>query len=120
MEKEFSKVLSTLGVSTDITMDALSIAEKKILGIERWIMAGCKRLVIEEPLSGLDAKGQQLLLRYFALLRDRDIRLVFIFFNISPLQNICDITHICDHGKIIHTLQNNTQVNIEELLADSL
>ena len=120
LEKEFSKVLSTLGVSTDITMDALSIAEKKILGIERWIMAGCKRLVIEEPLSGLDAKGQQLLLRYFALLRDRDIRLVFIFFNISPLQIICDITHICDHGKIIHTLQNNTQVNIEELLADSL
>lgn len=101
LEEEFNKVLSGFGAPLAKNMEDLSIAGKKILGIERWVMAGVRKFVIEDPLFGLDAKGQQILLRYFISLRNRNIRLIFVFYNLSELQKICDIVHICSHGKIL-------------------
>ena len=71
---------------------------------------------IEDPLFGLDAKGQQILLRYFTSLRDRNIQLIFIFYNLSELQKICDTVHICNHGKICDSVLNNFPIDLDEKL----
>lgn len=118
LEKEFNSILVNFGAKPAKSIDTLSIAAKKILGIERWIMSGVKRLVIEDPLFGLDAQGQQILLRYLASLRSQDIRLIFVFYNISELQKICDTVHICNHGKIYSSVQTDSEINLEDVIQE--
>lgn len=115
-EKSFHTVLSEVGAPTANSMADLNMTSKKILGIERWIMAGVQKLVIEDPLSGLDANGQQILLRYIQTLRDHGIQLIFIFYNTSELQKICDTVHICEHGKIKHSIQKDSGINLEDVI----
>ncbi len=116
LEKEFYNTLSQFISNPSHKTEDLSSAAKKILGIERWIMAGMQKLVIEDPLFGLDAEGQQILLRYFTSLRDRNIQLIFIFYNLSELQKICDTVHICNHGRICDSVLNNFPVDLDEEL----
>lgn len=116
LEEEFFNTLSQFITIPSHKINDLNIAAKKILGIERWIMAGVQKLVIEDPLFGLDAEGQQILLRYFTSLRDRNIQLIFIFYNLSELQKICDTVHICNHGKICDSVLNNFADNLDEQL----
>lgn len=115
LEQEFESLLHQIGSCSAQSIQDLNTVGKKILSIERWVMAGCKKLVIEDPLFGLDAKGQQIIMCYFNTLRSKDLRLIFIFYNLSAIQEICDTIHICTHGKIIRSIQELEKQEINQL-----
>ncbi len=99
LENELAKVCNRVGAFLPERAEYLPQITKTILHIERYVIAGCRNIMIEDPLIGLDSAGQLIFQAYLQDLRNRDVNLILLFYNRSEIFSACTNTILCSHGK---------------------
>lgn len=87
-ENQFNQLLVTCGSKACDSISDMSHVDRRILGIERWVLAGRQFLIIQDPCIGLDAKGRQIFKRYLINLSERGIQCLLVFYNESDFMDI--------------------------------
>lgn len=112
IRREF--LAKVLEFDLNLKIDALSLGNKKKLGIIDALQHEPEILVLDEPTSGLDPLIQR---KFFELLNEEKARGVTIIFSshvLSEVQKICDRVAIIKEGKIIK-LENINDIKTERV-----
>jgi len=79
-----------------------SLGMKKRLGIAYALLGNPKMLILDEPTTGLDAKGSKMILDLISILSKKEKISVLISSNLlHDIETICDRVLLIDNGKMI-------------------
>ena len=81
--------------------NTLSGGEQQMLAIARALMMQPKLLILDEPVSALDAANRVQVLGGFAELRDEGIAQLYISHDLGSVAGICDRTAVLYQGRIV-------------------
>jgi ABC-2 type transport system ATP-binding protein len=105
-ERRATAITETLGVSerTADRVEALSLGNQQRVQLAAALVHRPELLVLDEPFSGLDPVGVDVLsgvLRSEA--RDRDVPVVFSSHQLELVERLCDRVVMINHGRIVAT-----------------
>jgi branched-chain amino acid transport system ATP-binding protein len=80
---------------------SLSYGEQKVLAIARCLTVGASALLLDEPASGLDEAGLQLLKRMLRSFRDAGKLVLLVEHNMGLVMDVCDRLFVLAFGKLL-------------------
>lgn len=89
----------------------LSLGQKRRLAIARTLLGKPEFVILDEPLSGLDALGVTDMLRFFGELRDEGVTLLLSSHRLNEMEGLVDRVTIMADGKTV------ADGSLEEVLA---
>jgi molybdate transport system ATP-binding protein len=81
---------------------ALSGGEKQRVAIGRALLSKPRLLLMDEPLSALDAPRKAEILPYIEALRDRAIPILYVSHAVPEIARLADHVVVLDQGRILH------------------
>ena len=102
-KKRINQLLETFDLDPARRIHALSLGNKKKVGIIQSLLHQPRLLILDEPTSGLDPLMQK---RFFQVLQDEHKRGTTIFFSshvLSEVQRLCNRVAIIKDGQILKT-----------------
>jgi ABC-type microcin C transport system duplicated ATPase subunit YejF len=89
----------------------ISGGQRQRAAVARSLVTEPKLLILDEPVSALDAANRVGVLGGFAELRDEGIALLYISHDLGSVAGICDHTAVLYQGQIVETAPTATIVN---------
>lgn len=92
---------SPLAALADRPTESLSFGEERLLEMARALAAGPKVLLLDEPLSGLNAGEAEEVLQQVLIARERGVAVLLVEHAVDELFSVADRVVVLDHGKKI-------------------
>ena len=115
-------VLAELGIdrAPETPVHALSLAERQLVEIAKGLIVQPKVLLLDEPTSALEAGSSARLLRLLAILKERQVGVVFVSHILEQVMALCDEVTILRDGATIMSSQPMADLTMPDLVAAML
>jgi ABC-type branched-subunit amino acid transport system ATPase component len=102
-EARADEVLGYLGIAAlgDLAAEALSFAQQKLVAIARLLALQPRILFLDEPASGLDEPGREMLSAVIRRVADDGLAVCFVEHNTHLVRALSTRVLFVDHGRII-------------------
>jgi ABC-type branched-subunit amino acid transport system ATPase component len=102
-ERAAREALEITGLSAlaDVPADDLSYAEQKLLSIARLLAMGAHTFLLDEPASGLDKEGIDVVVGSVRRLTDMGRTVMIIEHNLDVVRAVCDTVAFLDQGRVL-------------------
>lgn len=116
MKKKTKEIMSSMGqdISPTEICGNLGMGQQQMIEIGRAILQEAKVVILDEPTSSLGEKEAEELFKTVAMLKKKNIAVLFISHKLEEIFEICDIVTVIRDGQHISTLPT------EEMTKDSL
>lgn len=116
MKKKTKEIMSSMGqdISPTEICGNLGMGQQQMIEIGRAILQEAKVVILDEPTSSLGEKEAEELFKTVAILKKKNIAVLFISHKLEEIFEICDIVTVIRDGQHISTLPT------EEMTKDSL
>ena len=97
-------------ISADTYVEELSPFEKVVVDVLKFVMAGCKLIVLRDICANIceaELKKIHRLLKHYA---DQGISFLYIDLHIEELKQVCDKVALMSNGRIVKVLQSDTSM----------
>lgn len=104
IEKQVHYALELLGLGQDISAESplrLSGGQKRLVAIAGVLACRPEYLVLDEPLSGLDAENKSLLISALRLLNSNGITIIVVSHRVSDMLSLADHVYWLDRGRLV-------------------
>lgn len=104
IEKQVHYALELLGLGKDISAESplrLSGGQKRLVAIAGVLACRPEYLVLDEPLSGLDAENKSLLISALRLLNSNGITIIVVSHRVSDMLSLADHVYWLDRGRLV-------------------
>jgi branched-chain amino acid transport system ATP-binding protein len=104
VEREVWEVLEFVGLADDAETLATSLphGKKRLLGLAITLASGPRALLLDEPLTGMNAEETRTMLRIVGRLREeRDMTLILVEHNMEAVMSLCDKICVLNFGRRI-------------------
>ncbi len=109
IDDHVNSLLEIVGIKAmaDARIDTYSTGTKHLLAIARGLLGNPQILILDEPTSGVDPIGAEMILDMIRYLVDHEGKTVlWITHDLTGASRICDTVSVMDKGEIVHTVQN--------------
>jgi ABC-type sugar transport system ATPase subunit len=115
-------VLAELGINRtpETPVHALSLAERQLVEIAKGLIVRPKVLLLDEPTSALEAGSSARLLRLLAILKERQVGVVFVSHILEQVMSLCDEVTILRDGAVIMAGQPMADLSMPDLVGAML
>lgn len=116
MKKKTKEIMSSMGqdISPTEICGNLGMGQQQMIEIGRAILQEAKVVILDEPTSSLGEKEAEELFKTVAMLKKKNIAVLFISHKLEEIFEICDIVTVIRDGQHISTLP------AEKMTKDSL
>lgn len=104
IEKQVHYALELLGLGRDMSATSplkLSGGQKRLVAIAGILACRPDYLVLDEPLSGLDAENKSLLISALRLLNSNGITIIVVSHRVSDMISLADRVYWLDRGRLV-------------------
>jgi ABC-type sugar transport system ATPase subunit len=115
-------VLAELGIdrAPETPVRELSLAERQLVEIAKGLLVKPKVLLLDEPTSALEAGSSARLLRLLAILKERQVGVVFVSHILEQVMAVCDEVTILRDGATIMAQQRLADLTLHDLVGAML
>ena len=115
-------VLAELGINRapETPVHALGLAERQLVEIAKALIVKPKVLLLDEPTSALEAGSSTRLLNLLAILRERQVGVVFVSHILQEVMTLCDEVTILRDGAVIMSQQSMASLTMPDLVTAML
>ena len=101
---EFNNKMNVKCSSTNQFVTQLSGGNQQKVIIAKWMMAGSKVLIFDEPTRGIDVGAKNEIYKQMRTMADGGIGIIFISSELPELLSVCDRIIVINTGKIASIL----------------
>jgi len=115
-------VLEQLGLERplDTPVSELSLAERQLVEIAKALAAQPKVLLLDEPTSALETGASDRLLKILAVLRGRNVGVVYVSHILEEVMSLCDEVTVLRDGRVVLSQEPIAQLSIGRIVAAML
>jgi ABC-type sugar transport system ATPase subunit len=115
-------VLAELGIdrAPETPVQALTLAERQLVEIAKALLVQPRVLLLDEPTSALEAGSSARLLRLLAILKERQVGVVFVSHILEQVMALCDEVTILRDGASILARQPMADLTLPDLVTAML
>jgi ABC-type branched-subunit amino acid transport system ATPase component len=88
-------------IPLDVPASSLSFGDQKIVAIARCLVVGAEAILLDEPASGLDEGGLDVLKLLLARFRDSGKLVLIVEHNMGLVMEVCDRLFVLASGKLL-------------------
>jgi len=124
LDRRLKEVLQGLGLveQADESVASLSHGSARRAALARALIHRPRLLLLDEPFSGLDAKGRSMLRDTLGRLREQDVTVLITAHDLQPIAGLPDVVGVVAKGKLRGFEERSawTEADIGRLYSDSL
>jgi monosaccharide-transporting ATPase len=105
MHREAGELLAGYGITVDVRrrLGELGLGVQQMIAVARALSTEARVVIMDEPTSSLEPREVDLLLDVVALLRRRQIAVLYVTHKLEEVFRICDRVTVLRDGRVAHT-----------------
>ncbi|MDI6100783.1 sugar ABC transporter ATP-binding protein [Actinoplanes sp. NEAU-A12] len=105
MRRDARTILAGYGITVDVRrrLGELGLGVQQMIAVARALSTDARVVVMDEPTSSLEPREVDLLLDVVALLRRRQVAVLYVTHKLDEVFRICDRVTVLRDGRLVHT-----------------
>lgn len=118
MAAQATPVLAELGLAVPLRtlVGDLTLAQRQLVEIAKALLTDPRVLILDEPTSALDHSGVQRLIGVLAVLRQRQVAVVFVSHILEEVMQLSDVVTVLRDGQVVMAAANRTDLSIDDMV----
>jgi monosaccharide-transporting ATPase len=105
MHRDAEELLESYGIRVDVRrrLGELGLGVQQMIAVARALSTDARAVIMDEPTSSLEPREVDLLLDVVALLRRRQVAVLYVTHKLDEVFRICDRVTVLRDGRVAHT-----------------